>query len=47
MEQTLKEQIYEAGPIFAKLMEKLAFDSEILPENKEAVKRYLSDKSAE
>ncbi len=47
MEQTLKEQIYQAEAIFDKLMQTLMKDSDILPENKEAVKLYLANKSAE
>ncbi|MFH1181754.1 MAG: site-specific integrase [Candidatus Woesearchaeota archaeon] len=47
MEQTLKQQIYQAEAIYDKLVVTLMKDSQILPENKEAVKRYLSDKAAE
>ena len=47
MEQTLKEQIYHAEAIYDKLMQNLMSDSKILQENKEAVKRYLANKSAE
>lgn len=47
MEQTLKEQIYQAEAIFYKLTHNLMSDSKILQENKEAVKLYLANKGAE
>ncbi len=47
MEQTLKEQIYQAEAVYDKLLHNLMSDSGILPENKEAVKLYLSNKAAE
>ena len=47
MEQTLKEQIYQAEAIYDKLTQTLMGDSKILPENKEAVKLYLLNKAAE
>ena len=47
MEQTLKEQIYQAEAVYDKLTQTLMGDLKILPENKEAVKLYLSNKAAE
>lgn len=43
----MKEQIYHAEAIYDKLIETLMKDSQILRENKEAIKLYLSRKSAE
>ena len=47
MEQTLKDKIYQADDIHAKLLKTLESDQKILPENKEAVRKYLNNKAAE
>jgi len=47
MDQSLKEQIYLAEDIHAKLLKTLEADPKILQENKEAVRKYLNNKAAE
>lgn len=47
MEQTLKDQIYQADRVYERLVAQLETDEHILAANKEAIKRYLANKSSE